>query len=318
MQQLSSNLQTILDELNKFKTAHEVSIKSVEVSYSEKLQEIRDLRNKLNAALDALENKTLKKLDELRTTLQSALKQDVDNCIRLKDELKQLSKAVQGLCDKSKNELEFLASRKCLDKIQESESYLKENPVKMQSSIMFTSNIDIEKYLFQQTSLGKFFESKQSLTLKISPHQILNVNSKSEYSVRMSSDTNKPYQINGICCLPCGQVIVIDNYIYKVKLLDQHYNVTSHCDVTGNPKSICQITSSEVAVAVTRAVQFISVSNGQLVTGRKFQLQHAASGISHHQGALFITSCTALYHYTHTGALVKKLYEDSSGSHTGK
>ncbi|KAH3782183.1 hypothetical protein DPMN_160095 [Dreissena polymorpha] len=316
MQQLSSNLQTILDELNKFKSSPDVSIKSIEVSYSEKLQEIRNQRKKLNAALDALENTTLAELNELRTTLQAALKKDVDNCNRLKDELKQLSEAVEGLCDKSKNELEFLASRKCLYKIQESDSYLKENPVKMQSSIMFRSNIDIEKYLSQQTSLGKFVESKQSLTLKISPNQILTVKSKSEYSVRMSSDTKQTYQINGICCLPSDQVIVIDHFNYKVKLLDQHYNVASHCDVTGNPISICQITSSEVAVNVGSDVQFISVSNGQLVNGRKFQLQHAASGISHHQGALYITSATALYHYTLTGSLVKKLYEDASGSHT--
>ncbi|XP_052256531.1 uncharacterized protein LOC127861855 [Dreissena polymorpha] len=315
MQQLSSDLQTILDELNKFKSSQDESIKSVEVSYSEKLQEIRNQRKKLNAALDALENTTLAELNELRTTLQAALKKDVDNCNRLKDELKQLRETVQGLCDKSKKELEFIASRICLDKIQESESYLKHNSVKMQSSIIFEANIDIEKNLSQQANLGRIVESMQSLTLNMNPDQVLTVKSKSEYSVRISSDTNQTFGIKDICCLPSGQVIVIDVYT-KVKLLDQHYNETSHCDVTGNLYSICQITSSEVAVTVDSAVQFISVSNGQLVNGGKFQLQHAAFGIGHHQGALYITSGTALYHYTLTGSLVKKLYEDASDSHT--
>ncbi|KAH3718011.1 hypothetical protein DPMN_060808 [Dreissena polymorpha] len=57
----------------------------------------------------------------------------------------------------------------------------------------------------------------------------------------------------------------------------------------------------------------MSVSNGQLVNGRKLQLPHKAVGIAHHQGALYITSGTALYHYTLTGTLVKNLYEDRSG-----
>ncbi|KAH3693675.1 hypothetical protein DPMN_081115 [Dreissena polymorpha] len=318
MQQLSSNLQTILDELNKFKTSQEVSIKSVEVSYIEKLQEIRNQRTKLNAALDALENTTLKELNELRTTLQAALKKDVDNCSRLNDELKQLSGAVHGLCDKSKKELEFLASRKCLDKIQESESYLNENPVKIQSSIIFKANIDIEKYLSRQASLGRIEESMQSLTLNMNPDQVLNVKSKSEYSVRISSDTFvESYLINGICCLPNGQVIVTDGQ-RKVKLLDQHYNVVSYCDVTGCPNNICQVTSSEVALAGDKDIQFISVSNGQLVNGRRFQLLHATYSIAHHQGALYVTSGTALYHYTLTGSLVKKLYEDTGDSYKGK
>ncbi len=67
-----------------------------------------------------------------------------------------------------------------------------------------------------------------------------------------------------------------------------------------------------------KSVQFITVSNGQLVNGRKLQLPHAAFGIAYHQGALYITSLTALYHYTLTGTLVKKLYQDTGAGTTGK
>ncbi|XP_052234923.1 tripartite motif-containing protein 66-like isoform X1 [Dreissena polymorpha] len=143
IQQLSNKIQIILADLNKFKRSQEASIHFVEGSYSEKLQEIREVRKKLNADLDGLENSTLKELDTIRSTLQTSLKKDVDNCSRLKDELQQLSEAVQGLCDKSKKDIEFIASRKCLDKILESESYLKENSVKVQSSIIFKANIDL-------------------------------------------------------------------------------------------------------------------------------------------------------------------------------
>ncbi|KAH3835116.1 hypothetical protein DPMN_108460 [Dreissena polymorpha] len=95
--------------------------------------------------------------------------------------------------------------------------------------------------------------------------QPLTVKSKSVYSVSIPSDTYKVFQINGICCLPIGQVIVADYHNKKVKLLDQHYNVSSHCDVSGHAWDICQITSSMVTVTGA-GVQFLSVSNENLVS----------------------------------------------------
>ncbi|KAH3866958.1 hypothetical protein DPMN_030082 [Dreissena polymorpha] len=120
MQQLSNNLKSILNELSKFKKTQEASIHIVEVSLSEKLQEIKDLRQKLNAALDMLENTTLKELDDFGAAWQTSLKSDIDNSSRLTDELQQFSEAVQDLGNKSKKEIEFIASRKCLNKIRES------------------------------------------------------------------------------------------------------------------------------------------------------------------------------------------------------
>ncbi|XP_052265799.1 uncharacterized protein LOC127868186 isoform X1 [Dreissena polymorpha] len=314
MQQLSNNLQTILNDLCKFKSTQEASIQTVEVSYSDKLQDIRDMRQKLNAALDKLENATLKDLGEYRAALQTSLKKDIYNCSRLKDELQQLSEAVQDLVEMSKHDLEFIASRKCLHKIQESETFLKENPMKAQKTMIFQADIDLEKYLYTKSSLGLIVDSMQSPTLNLNPDQVMTVKRRSEYKVSISSDKSQSYCIEGICSLPNDQVIVLDSNNKRVKLLNQHYAVTSHCDVSGTLEDICQITSSEVAVTVqSGVVQFISVINGQLVNGRKFQLQHSATGIAHHQGALYITSRNALYHYNMTGKLVKKLYEDTGG-----
>ncbi|XP_052281166.1 uncharacterized protein DDB_G0279899-like [Dreissena polymorpha] len=162
MQRLSNNLQTIDDELNEFRSKQEASIQSLEVSCTQKLQEVQELRKKINACLKALENTTLNVLGDIRTTLQTSLKKDVDNSSRLKDDLQTLSKAVNGLCHKSKKEIEFIANRKCLDKIQEIQSYLKENIVKVQSSLKFQANTDIEQYLSKQSSLGWIVEMARS------------------------------------------------------------------------------------------------------------------------------------------------------------
>ncbi|XP_052253921.1 uncharacterized protein LOC127860121 isoform X1 [Dreissena polymorpha] len=304
MQQLSNNLQTIVKELKEFKSKQKASLQSIEKSCNEKLQEINDLRKKLNAALDALEKTTLKELDKIKTTMLTSKNNDLDNCRRMKDDLHTLGEAVNCLCDKSEKEMEFIASKICLEKIQESESYLKENTVKVQSSIVFQANTDIEQYLSKWSCLGRIVDIMQSFT----------VQRKSEYTVRIQSDFYQDFQIIGICSLPSGQVIVADFRNKKVKLLDQHYNMIRHCDVSGNPQDICQITSSEVAVTFNKNVQFISVSNGQLVNGRKFSVQHYVKGIAHLKGELYITSGTALYHYTLTGSFVKKLYEDAGDS----
>ncbi|KAH3749961.1 hypothetical protein DPMN_184477 [Dreissena polymorpha] len=60
----------------------------------------------------------------------------------------------------------------------------------------------------------------------------------------------------------------------------------------------------------------ITVRNNRLEEGRKLQLPQTCVGTAHHEGALYITSFTALYQYTLTGTLVKKLYEDTTGSNT--
>ncbi|KAH3749055.1 hypothetical protein DPMN_183545 [Dreissena polymorpha] len=284
-----------------FKSTQEASIQFLEVSYTERLQEIQDMRNKLNATLDELENTTIKELDETRTTLQKSLKNNIDKCSRLKDELQQLGEAVQSLYEKSKKDIEFIASRKCLDKIQESETYLKKNPVKDQTFMIFHADIDIEQYLSKKSGLGR----------------VLTVKRKSEYNVKTSSDT-KTCIITGICILPSGHVIVVDRNNEKVKLIDQQYNIVNQSKVSGFLSDICLITPSEVAVTVGNDVQFISVRNGQLITGRRFQLPHYVVGIAHHHGALYVSSGTALYHYTLTGTLVKKLYEDTGGGSRGK
>ncbi|KAH3708782.1 hypothetical protein DPMN_068241 [Dreissena polymorpha] len=94
MEQLSYNLQAILRQLEIFESSQEAIIKFVDISYREKLQEIREMRKNLNASLDKLEKSTLKKLNDIKTTLQTSLKKDIENCRILKDELRHLGEAV--------------------------------------------------------------------------------------------------------------------------------------------------------------------------------------------------------------------------------
>ncbi|KAH3790926.1 uncharacterized protein LOC127843022 isoform X1 [Dreissena polymorpha] len=160
---------------------------------------------------------------------------------------------------------------------------------------------------------------QQALTLLGKSGKALNVQSITEHNVRIPSD-KVVCDIRGICVLPDGQVLVVDWNNENVKLLNQQYQVVSHWDVNAWPLDICLITPSEVAVAVYTSniheVQFITVNQGKLVSGRKFQLQHECTCITHHQGNLFVTSGQELYKYSLNGKLICRLYQDRSADWT--
>ncbi|XP_052235063.1 uncharacterized protein LOC127847287 isoform X2 [Dreissena polymorpha] len=317
LQKLSVSIKTILEEITKLQNIQEASIQYVQSSYDEQLYTIQETRQKINAALDTIEQKTLKEMKDILTKLQASSKSDVDKCIRLRDELQQLRDAIQDISDKSKLELSFIATRKCMDKIQQSETFLKGNSLQANVSITFQPNSEIIQYLSKLSGLGQIEHSTQTLMGQGNPNKVITVQGKSEHNVNISSDSQK-CSITAICVLPDRKVLVVDGKNANVKLLDQQYQVVSHWSGTGTPEGMCEITPSEVAVTLkcsdtnTNEVQFITVNNRQLVMGKKLQLQHTCSGIAFHQGDLYITSNTALYMYTLSGKFVSKMYEDTS------
>ncbi|KAH3728945.1 hypothetical protein DPMN_054908 [Dreissena polymorpha] len=250
--------------------------------------------------------------------LQASTKSEADKCIRLRDELKQLRDATQDISDKSKQELSFIATIKCEEIIKQSKTFLK-STLQDKFYISFQPNSEIVQYLSTLTGLGKI----ERMMVQDNPNKVITVQGKSEHNVKISSDLGE-WDINAILVLSAKQILVADTRNKKVKLLDQQYQVVSHCSVTGYPQDLCDITPSEVAVTVNEnnknihEVQLITVNNRQMVIGRKFQLQHECVGIAFHQGDMYITSATALYKYTLNGKLVSKMYEDTSDVDTGK
>ena len=303
--------------MRKLQGNQEASLQYMQNSFDEQLQKIHETRRKINAALDTIEQKTLNEMKDTLTKLQASCKDDVDKCISLQDELKQLRDAIQDISDKSKLELSFIATWKCKDKIQHCETFLKKNSLQVRVSITFQPNSEIVQYLSKLSGLGKIDHSTQTLRVQENPNKVFTVQGKSVHNVKISSDSKECY-ITAICVLPEGPVLVADRRNNKIKLLDQQHQVVSHCSVTEFPSDMCQITPSEVAVTLENdEVQFITVNNRKLVTGGRLQL-HACFGIACHQEDLYITDQTALYKYTLSGKQVGKMYEDKSGSYTGK
>ncbi|XP_052232355.1 uncharacterized protein LOC127845466 isoform X2 [Dreissena polymorpha] len=239
---------------------------------------ISEMREEIKYLLADFEKSTIKEKKEELNLKQAPLKVVRNSCIRLHYELFHLHVAIPKVLGKP--ELSFIASKRCLEKIQQSDIFIKE---------YFSNNV-------------------------------FTVNEKSVQNVKIPSDSDI-CSISAICALRDGQVLIADRVNKRVKLLNEQYQVVSHCGVIADIWDMCPITPSEVAVAVddlgnTHEVQLITVIQSELVSGRKLQLQHRCRGIAHHQGDLFIASGTALFKYTVNGQLVGTLYEDQSTDDT--
>ncbi|KAH3823227.1 hypothetical protein DPMN_125026 [Dreissena polymorpha] len=317
-QQLSVKINSILDQLMKLQTNWESNIKSLQVSYEERLNEVRSMRERINATLDKLEKVTLKELDELKASWNVSLKFDVDTCSRLRTELTRLSDAMLEI-GKKNEELAFigLAHQKSEEMIKQVDTYLKNNSIQTEVSL---KRIDyngpgIEWYLSSAVGLVNTIHISKELTMQGSPDQAFTVTGATPVSVRINSDTSDCC-ITGICGLFNGQLVVADNE--RLKLLDLQYKVISDCHMPDLIWDMCLITPCQVAVAVNKHIKFVSVNNGQLVIDRELQLSHECRGVAYNQGELYVTSGNALYKYTIVGTLVNyKMFEDTSSYMAG-
>ncbi|KAH3818814.1 hypothetical protein DPMN_120540 [Dreissena polymorpha] len=126
----------------------------------------------------------MKEMKDTLTKLQASSKNAVDKCISLRDELQQLRDAVQDISDKSRLELSFIATRKCEDKIERYENFLKENSLQVKVSITFQPNSEIVQYLSKLSGLGRIEHSTQTLKLQDDPN-------KSQHNVLVADVGNK-------------------------------------------------------------------------------------------------------------------------------
>ncbi|KAH3897829.1 hypothetical protein DPMN_022025, partial [Dreissena polymorpha] len=235
---------------------------------------ISEMREKIKYLLADFEKSTIKEQKEELNLKQAPLKVVRNSCIRLHYELFHLHVAIPKLLGKP--ELSLIASTKCLEKIQQSNKFLKEN----------------------------------------FPNHVFTVNGKSVHNVKMPSDsymcqiTAVCALPNGQVLVAdrFNKTVKLLSQQYQMV---SHWDVRD-----GLIQDMCLITPTEVAVAMDDEVQFITVSQSQLAKGRKLKLQHYCTGIDHNQGDLYICSGTALYKFTLSGELDCRLYEDTSANLT--
>ncbi|KAH3895865.1 hypothetical protein DPMN_020032 [Dreissena polymorpha] len=243
-----------------------------------------DMREKIKYLLAAFEKGTIKEKKEELNLKQAPLKVVKNSCIRLHYELFHLHVAIPKVLGKP--ELSFIASKKCLENIQQSDIFIKENF----SNHVFTVNgKSVHNVKMPSDSDTCIIEAVCAL-----PNGQVLVFDSNNINVKL---LNQQYRV-------VSHLDVSDGLIWDMCVWDMCV-----CDM-------CLITPTEVAVAMHDKVQFITVSQSQLTKGRKLKLQPYCTAIAHNQGDLYICSRTALYKFTLSGELVCRLYKDSSADFT--
>ncbi|XP_052235162.1 tripartite motif-containing protein 66-like isoform X2 [Dreissena polymorpha] len=179
LQQLSRDIQSLHVELKKLQNNWDINIQSLKASYKKQLHEIGQTRQKINTILDEMEKTTMKELDARMTSLKASLKSDLDKIIKLKNETKQFGDAIHAIVDKGKEEIAFIASKKCLEKMKQSENFLKQNSVQIKSSLTFHADANVQQYLSKLSGLGKIAFVTKELVHLDDPDQVFTVQGKS-------------------------------------------------------------------------------------------------------------------------------------------
>ncbi|XP_052212072.1 uncharacterized protein LOC127831123 [Dreissena polymorpha] len=305
LQGLSEELETVMGGIKSLQINQEASVQSLQRTYKEHgAVMIEQLHGNLNTNIDkccnssvGTSNKNLK--EEMCWSVLSILNEFDNITVKELNKMKDEVISIKGSITSSIHKCTSLHN----DLLQ---------------LLEIVQKIGDNKELCLIASIKCKHIIQQALTLLGKSGKVFKVQGKSEYNVRIPSDS-VTCDISGICVLPDGKVLVVDWTNKNVKLLNQQYQVVSHLDVNAWPFDICLIAPSEVAVTVNASniheVQFITVNQGKLVPGRKFQLQHECRGIAHQNGDLFVTSGKELCKYTLNGKLICRLYEALGKNH---
>ncbi|XP_052779011.1 uncharacterized protein LOC128216475 [Mya arenaria] len=300
--QLPAAVEKMMCRLNALKIDRLKDQAFLKDSYKNIIAEIKAVRKEINQILDKLEKKTVEQLDRIMEDLEKTIKDDLETCAHIHDQLSTMITKIKQIAGINKENSSYIGFRKCQSKLSEAECLVQK--IQGKEQMMFKSDKDVLSFLRKFNSLGN-----------VDSIHVYKAQSSSRCEVRIKKD-KKECDIVGICELSSGEVVVADKTNSRVKLLSSQYVVISNCKMPSPPQNLCHTTGSEVAVAVgdintTVGIHFLTVTKNKLQAVRKFTTDHNFYSIAHHQGQLYVCSQNALYVYTLDGNIIKKICFDN-------
>ncbi|XP_052779683.1 uncharacterized protein LOC128216958 [Mya arenaria] len=302
-------MRSRLDELKNDRMKDQESLKD---SYKNILVEIKDIRKEINKILDQLEMKAIAQLDSMMADLEKSIKDDLESCVYMHDQLRTMIEKLQQTTGKNKETSSYIGFIKCQSKLNEAKCLVQEKRGKV--GMQFKSDESVLPFLRNLNNLGNV-ESFPSMTKSNDTIHVYKTQSSKRYNVKTrKSRTN--CVIVGICELPNGDVVIADRGHKTMKLLNRQYEVSDNFGLPASPLHLCYTKGSEIAVAIndsfpiTHEIHFLKVTKRKLHTLGKFTTVHECTSVAHHQGQLYVGSDSAIYQYSMDGRLIKKIYED--------
>ncbi|KAH3799332.1 hypothetical protein DPMN_152939 [Dreissena polymorpha] len=292
-------------------------MKSLQTSYEYVLDEILKLRRQISETFDRLQQETIRKLEQLHSSLKISLENESKQCVEFISKLKEYDiYCSENIC----SERSFIINKKCLDQAASADSFLRKQ-IK-NAYIEFQHNKDLKQYLDSCTELGNITIHEAPQRNCVDPNRVVSVKDQSQFKVQSTTDGHVCF-ITGICEAFNGEIIIADANNQCVKLLDQAFNLIEQLQLPASPHFISKISPNELVVACgqsrcVRQIHFLRVDKGRIVKRNNIELEQDCHGMAIHQGDLFVTTSTVVWQLTMEGRLVKKLYEEKSRHFMGR
>ncbi|XP_052223854.1 tripartite motif-containing protein 75-like [Dreissena polymorpha] len=267
------------------------NIKSLKASYEQICEEILDERRQINENLDRLQQNTIRELESIYERLNNSIEDDTKRCLECISKLK-----IYGakLKDNILPERTFMTLRKCIDQTTAADSLLKSMIKNDGTDIKFQPNRELIQCHADCTDLGKIIIGDPQHN--VDPNKIVSIEDKSEYNVQTATD-KYPCAITGICTTSNGDLVIADYYNHCVKLLNQAYKVIDQVQLPTTPRSMCSISSFEMAVTVSKrkGIYFLRVDGGKIIREQVLKMNHDCHGIAHVDAEVFVTSVAGVW-----------------------
>ncbi|WAR01958.1 TRI33-like protein, partial [Mya arenaria] len=132
-----------LDELKKEKREDQAELKD---SYKKIIADFKALRIEIDTILDQIEKATKEQLDNIFDDFKNDVKDDVENCVKMNDQLKNLMEKINQLTGKRKETNSYIGYRKCTAKLTQADNLIRETRRKPKEEIQFVSDQSIESF----------------------------------------------------------------------------------------------------------------------------------------------------------------------------
>ncbi|XP_053397395.1 uncharacterized protein LOC123551881 isoform X1 [Mercenaria mercenaria] len=128
---------------------------------------------------------------------------------------------------------------------------------------------------------------------------VWSVQSENTYPVQQLSDRFQCI-ISGICILPSGELLVIDELNVNIKKLDQRYSVVHVRDLPTMPLGLCYLGENVAVVSMITTLQFINVS-GNINLTMTVDTDHSCFSIAGHEEKLYVAALGNVQVYDRNG-----------------
>ncbi|XP_060560228.1 uncharacterized protein LOC132720194 [Ruditapes philippinarum] len=137
---------------------------------------------------------------------------------------------------------------------------------------------------------------------------------KREISIKHDSDKSLYNDINSICMLKDGCVIIADNVNKSLKRLDLTLSkIIDVCQRLRSPWQVCEI-DNEIAVSSEEMNIDILTTEGPLKVTRQIKTDHECYGLGYKNGKIYVTdSMETIFVYNKTGTMLIQFSKDQSG-----